>query len=161
MVIPNLLNSENGRLRRDGNTVPNQTQNSSEQQVSDSSWRKRGFRLKKHKDESGAWQQRCQPPANSPRFQSFANENENLSKVCQTFRLLQQKVRQAFQTCQTCRFSEFGSQSNTNSESSKSTVFRIGTNQTHPNLSLAAHRFVSFRGPLSPWVHCGHIAISH
>ena len=29
-------------------------------------------------------------------------------------------------------FSELVSQSNTNSESSKSTVFRIGTNQTHP-----------------------------
>ena len=28
-------------------------------------------------------------------------------------------------------FSEFGSQSNMNSESAKSTVFRIGTNQTH------------------------------
>ena len=28
--------------------------------------------------------------------------------------------------------SELGSPSNTNSESSKSTVFRIGTNQTHP-----------------------------
>ena len=42
--------------------------------------------------------------ANSPRFQSLANENENLSKVCQTFRLLEQRARQAFQTCQTCRF---------------------------------------------------------
>ena len=29
-------------------------------------------------------------------------------------------------------FSEFGSQSNTNSECSKSTVFKIGTNQTQP-----------------------------
>ena len=29
-------------------------------------------------------------------------------------------------------FSELCSQSNTNSESSKSTIFRIGTNQTHP-----------------------------
>ena len=77
----------------------------------------------------------CAARPNSPRFQSFANENENLSKVCQTFRLLQKKVRQAFQTCQTCRFSEFGSQSNTNSGSSKSTVFRIGTNQTHPKIT--------------------------
>ena len=36
-------------------------------------------------------------------------------------------------------FSEFGSQSNTNSKSTKSTVFRIGTNQTHPK---CAHYFV-------------------
>ena len=41
---------------------------------------------------------------NSPHFQSFANKNESLSKVCQTFCMLKQKVRQAFQTCQTCRF---------------------------------------------------------
>ena len=32
-------------------------------------------------------------------------------------------------------FSEFGSYSNTNPESSKSTVFRIGTNQTHLNIA--------------------------
>ena len=32
------------------------------------------------------------------------NEIENLSKVCQTFCLLEQKVQQACQTCQTCRF---------------------------------------------------------
>ena len=45
--------------------------------------------------------------ANSPHFQSFTNENENLSKVCQTFRLLEQKVQQAFQTCQTCQTCRF------------------------------------------------------
>ena len=39
IVNPNLRNSENGRLRRDGDTVPNQTQSSSKQQVSDLSWR--------------------------------------------------------------------------------------------------------------------------
>ena len=36
-------------------------------------------------------------------------------------------------------FSELGSQSNTNSESSKSTVFRIGTNQTHPIMKLKSN----------------------
>ena len=51
----------------------------------------------------------------SPRFQSFANENENLFEVCQTFRLLllEQKVRQVFQTCQTCRFRTLVVNSNT------------------------------------------------
>ena len=66
--------------------------------------------VKKHEAESGAWQQRVELPitvaarANSPRFLSSANEIENPSKVCQTFRLLEQKVQQACQTCQTCRF---------------------------------------------------------
>ena len=64
--------------------------------------------------ESGAWQQRIELPitvatrAPSPRFQSSANEIENLSKVCQTFCLLEQKVQQACQTCQTCRFRNWG-----------------------------------------------------
>ena len=106
-MIPSLPNSENGCLRRDGNTFPNQTQHSSKQQVSYSSWQKRGFQLKNtktslvfgNKDRTDSI-----TIANSPRFQSFANKNENLSKVCQTFRLLELKARQAFQTCQTCRF---------------------------------------------------------
>ena len=48
------------------------------------------FPVEKHKDESGAWQQRVKLPitvatrAKSLRFQSSANEMENLSKVCQT-----------------------------------------------------------------------------
>ena len=99
MVISSQPNSENGRLYRDGNAFPSQTQNSSkkaglacwleghsdENEVS--SW--------KHDYESGAWQQKLQLPitvatqANSSRFQSFTNENENLSKVCQTFYLLE------------------------------------------------------------------------
>ena len=110
MVIPNLPNSENGRLRRDGNTVPNQTKNSSRQQISDSAWRKRGLQMKNAKTSlvlgNKAWTDSITIAArtNSPRFRSFAKENENLLKVSQTFRLLEQKVRQAFQTCQTCRF---------------------------------------------------------
>ena len=38
LVVSNLPNSENGRLRRDGNAFLNQTHNSSKRQVSDSSW---------------------------------------------------------------------------------------------------------------------------
>ena len=49
LVIPNLPHSENGKLRRDGNTLPNQTKSSSKQQVSTLSWRRRGFRLKNTK----------------------------------------------------------------------------------------------------------------
>ena len=45
--------------------------------------------------------------ANSRRFQSFANENENLSKVCQTFCLRKQNDQQACQTCQTCQTCHF------------------------------------------------------
>ena len=41
-----LTNSENGKLRRDRNKFPNQTQNSSKRQVSNSSRRRRGFQLK-------------------------------------------------------------------------------------------------------------------
>ena len=44
--------------------------------------------------------------ANWPPFHSFTNyENENLSKNCQTFCLLEQNVQQAFQTC---RFRNLG-----------------------------------------------------
>ena len=112
LVIPNLPKSENGRLRRDGNTVPNQTQNSSKQQISDSSLWKCGFKLKNEKTcpmlGNNHWPDSIiiiiATPASTLRFQSFANKNENLPKVHQTFRLLEQKARQAFQTCQTCRF---------------------------------------------------------
>ena len=91
MVIPNLPNSENGRLRRDIDTIPNQTQSSSKQQVSDLSLRKRGFTVEKYENESGASQQRVKSVkspitvatrAKLPRFQTFANEIENPSKVC-------------------------------------------------------------------------------
>ena len=48
------------------------------------------FPVDKHEDFSCAWQQQAKLPtttigkrANSPHFQSFANENENFSKVCQ------------------------------------------------------------------------------
>ena len=113
-MIPSLPNSEDGRLRRDGNTVPNQTQHSSKQQVSDSSWRKQDFHLKNTKTspvlgnkELNGLYYRSSKSKKSPRFQSFVNENENLSKVCQASHLLEKKIRQAFeacQTCQTCRF---------------------------------------------------------
>ena len=42
-------------------------------------------------------------------------------------------------------FSKLGSQSNTNFESSKSTVFRIGTNQTHPKRIRIERYLASFR----------------
>ena len=80
LVIPSLTNSENGRLRRDGNEIPYQTQNSSKQQVSSSFrviLRKTRFLVEKHEDESDTWQQKVKSPitvamrANSPRFQSF------------------------------------------------------------------------------------------
>ena len=66
--------------------------------------------VEKHEDESDAWQQRVNLSitaairAKSPRCQSPTNEIENLSKVCQTFCLLEQKGQQSCQTCQTCRF---------------------------------------------------------
>ena len=41
--------SGNGRIRKDGNTAPNQTQSSSQKQVSDLSWRRRHFQLKNTK----------------------------------------------------------------------------------------------------------------
>ena len=68
------------------------------------------FSVDKHEDESGAWQQRVKLPitvatlAKLIRLQSSVNGIEDLSKVCQTFCLLEQKVQQACQTCQTCRF---------------------------------------------------------
>ena len=83
------------------------------------------FTVEEHDYESGAWQQRVNLPmtiakqANSPRFQSFVDENENVSKSLPNL-----------------LYSEFRRQSNTNSESSKSTVFRIVTNQTHPMTSV-------------------------
>ena len=60
------------------------------------------FPVEKYEDESGAWQQGVKLPitvatrAKSPHFQSSTNEIENLSKVCQTFCLLEQKVQQAY-----------------------------------------------------------------
>ena len=65
-------------------------------------------------DKSGARQQRVKllitvaTRAKLPIFQSSANEIGNLSKVCQTFCLLEEKVKQASQTCQTCRFRNWG-----------------------------------------------------
>ena len=53
-------------------------------------------------------------------------------KVCRAFDRLQQKVQKATQTNQTYHI-EFLSHSKTNSEFIKSTVFRVGTNQTFPD----------------------------
>ena len=72
------------------------------------------FPVEKYEDESGASQQRVKLPitvamqAKLPRFQSSGKEIVNLSKVYQTFCLLEQKVQQACQTCQTCRFRNWG-----------------------------------------------------
>ena len=135
LVIPNLPNSENGRRRREWNAFPNQTQTLQGFMFHPDKTR---FPVGKHDYESGAWQQRLMLPitvatqANSPRFQTFANDNENLFKFYRTFYLSEQNVHQAFQTWKICHFLDFQSQSNTNSEFTKSTVFRIGTNQTHP-----------------------------
>ena len=83
LVVPNLPNSENGRLRNTDCPIKHKIRQTA-------GFRfilvKTSFPVEKHEDESGAWQQ----------------------KVCQTFRLLEQKVRQAFQTCQTCRVRNWG-----------------------------------------------------
>ena len=112
--MPSLLDSDYGRLCRDGSALPSQTQSSSKRQVSDLAGRKQGFQLKKIITCLVAWQQRLMlritiaSQAKLPRFQSFANENEDLSDVCQTFCLSEQNVQQDFQTCQICRFRNVG-----------------------------------------------------
>ena len=76
--------------------------------------KKERFPLGKHNYESGTWQQRLKLPitiamqAYLSRFQSFANENEDLSEVCLNFCLSEQNVQQAFQTCQICGFRNLG-----------------------------------------------------
>ena len=106
MVIPKLPNSENGRLRRDGSMFPNQTQ----------ILQNRKFRFIPVNTRFPAENMKthmvlCNTVATRAswlRFQRFANSKDNLSEVCQTFCRLEQKVRQAFQTCQTCRFLNWG-----------------------------------------------------
>ena len=89
LVIPNLRNSENGRPRADRNTFPNQTKF-----FNTAGFRfilmKTRFPVEKHDYECCP----CHPPcwkicpgsitvatrAKSPHFQSFSNENENLSR---------------------------------------------------------------------------------
>ena len=71
MVIPNLPNSENGRLRGDGNTVPNQTQNASKTAGFRLILAKMRFPVEKHEDESGAWQQKLNH-SNKSKFASFS-----------------------------------------------------------------------------------------
>ena len=118
MVIPNLPNSEKGRLRRDGKKLPNQTQN-----FSTAGFRfilaKTRFPVEKHEDESGAIEPTESPiaaRANSPPNSPFGAEGSagppNLPNL---------------------PFSESGvNQTQVLSRSSKSTVFRIDTNQMHP-----------------------------
>ena len=103
---------------------------------------KTSFPVEKQEDEPGDWQQRVKLPiiaatrVKTPRFQSSGNEIENISRVCQTFCLLEQKVQQVCQTCQTCRFRNWD----------------WGVNQTHiPNLPSL---LFSELGPIkqTPWM---------
>ena len=107
------------------------------------------FLVEIHENESGAWRQRLNwlnchgSTIKFALFSEFPKSNENLSKVFQTFRLLEQRVAYLpnLPNLPNLPFSEFDSQSDTNSESSKSTVFRIGSNQTHP--CIYSHRNMS------------------
>ena len=71
------------------------------------------FPVEKHKNESGALQHSAKLPitvamlAKSSYPQSSASEIENFPKVCKTFCLLEQKVLQAYHTCQTCQTYRF------------------------------------------------------
>ena len=114
---------------------PAKTQNSSKQQVSDSSWRKKDSSLKKRKRVQW-WQRTVRLPitlamqADSPHCQSFTNENDTISKVRQTGA----EGWAGLPNRQNLPFSGFESQSNTNSKSSKATFFSIGISQTHPKI---------------------------
>ena len=111
------------------------------------------FPVAKYEDESVTWQQICTDSItvtrqlNSPRFQSFANESENHSKVCQTFSPLEQKVQQAFQTCQTSRFRNWG------------------VNQTRilslPSLPFSELVPIKHTLRISLLFHCRHVQISN
>ena len=63
-------------------------------------------------------------------FSGFRNENEKLSTVCHAKPC--EEDSKGLPNMPNLSFSEFGSQSSTNSESMMSAAFRIGTNQTHP-----------------------------
>ena len=69
-------------------------------------------------------------------FQSSANKNENLFLSLPNLPPVGAEALAGLPNLPNLLFLEFGSQSNTNCESSKSTVFRIGTNQTHPRLTF-------------------------
>ena len=65
-------------------------------------------------------------------FQSSANEIENPLQSLPNLLPFGAEGSAGLLNLPNEPFSELGSQSNTNSESSKSTVFRIGNNQTQP-----------------------------
>ena len=73
--------------------------------------------------------------ANSPHFQSFANEEkrESLQSLPNLLPFGAEDLA-GLPNLLNLPFSDFRSQSNTNDESTRSTDFRIGTNQTHPNI---------------------------
>ena len=136
-MIPNLPHSDNGRLRRDGNTVPNQAQKFFKTAGFRFILAKTSFPVENNEDDSGAWQ---------PREKLSITVAARAKSPC--FRVLEMKSRISPNSVKLCAFgaessaglpnlpnlpfSELRSQSNTNSESCKPTVFRIGTNQTHP-----------------------------
>ena len=116
----NLPSSENGRLRRDGNTVPNQTQNSSKQQISDLSSRRRGFQLKNTKTSlvlSNA--------SKVASFSEFCKYNRESLKSLPNLLSFEAEGLARLPNLPNLPFSELGKQSNTNSESSKSTVSEL------------------------------------
>ena len=73
-----------------------------------------------------------------PHFQSFSNENKNLTKAFQTFAFWREGLAGRL-NLQNLTFSGFGNQSNTNFESTTSTVSKIDTNQTHPISHFLRH----------------------
>ena len=144
--IETFWNSENGRLRKDGNTVPSQTENSSKHTFyrkyrkfnAENSFRyilmKARFPVDKYKDKSGAWQQEVASSTSKfASFSEFAIENEHLSRVSPSlpnFLPFGAEGSGSLLNLPNLPFSEFGSQSNRNSESSKSTVSSLRADST-------------------------------
>ena len=98
-----------------------------------------GFPVERQEDESGAWQQRLNQLNHHNNTNKWASSSE--------FRKLKREALQGLPNSPhfgtegsaglpklpSLPFSESGSQSNTNSKSSESIIFRIDTNQTHPD----------------------------
>ena len=97
MVIPNLLNSENGRILRDGNIFPSQNT---------TLFKTAGLRFIMAKTRFPVVNTKKSLVFDNKIALIFTSENDNLCAVCQTFCLLKQ-VQQAFQTCHNCRFQDF------------------------------------------------------
>ena len=112
LIIPNIQNSENGRLRRDRNTLSSQTQNSSKHQVSDSSWRKWGFQLKNTKmspvlgNEDRTDSIAIAARANSLRFVSRVSQMKTRisPKSAEPSTCWSRRFGRPFKTAKTCRF---------------------------------------------------------